>query len=263
MKKIITICAAILMTASLWAQSPEKMSYQAVVRDGSNNLVSSTAVGMQISILQGSANGTVLYVENQTPTSNTNGLVSLEIGAGTIVSGNFTTIDWANGPYFIKTETDPTGGSAYTITGTSQLMSVPYALHAKTAESIIEPIYTIGLWPELGGYVFWVSVDGKHGLVSETQDQGTSSWYNAQNVISNPIFHSAIGQYYRDWRLPTNTERNEMFNQKIAIGGFGGDYYWSSTESSANNALYQNFSTGVRTGYLKSNISNVRAVREF
>ena len=76
MKKIITICAAILMTASLWAQSPEKMSYQAVVRDGSNNLVSSTAVGMQISILQDSASGTAVYVETQTPTSNTNGLVS-------------------------------------------------------------------------------------------------------------------------------------------------------------------------------------------
>src|SRR5690554_6187962 len=136
MKKIITICAVLLMTASVFAQAPEKMSYQAVVRDGSNALVSSTAVGMQISILQGSASGTAVYVETQTPTSNANGLVSLEIGAGTVVSGDFTTIDWANGPYFIKTETDPTGGTSYTITGTSQLLSVPYALHAKTAETV-------------------------------------------------------------------------------------------------------------------------------
>jgi hypothetical protein len=136
MKKIITICAALLMTASVFAQSPEKMSYQAVVRDGSNNLVSSTTVGVQISILQGSTSGTAVYVETQTPTSNANGLVSLEIGAGTVVSGTFNTIDWANGPYFIKTETDPTGGTSYTITGTSQLLSVPYALHAKTAETV-------------------------------------------------------------------------------------------------------------------------------
>jgi hypothetical protein len=135
MKKIITICAAILMTASVFAQSPEKMSYQAVVRDGNNNLVSSTAVGMQISILQGSASGTAVYVETQTPTSNANGLVSLEIGAGTVVSGDFTTIDWENGPFFIQTETDPTGGANYTITGTSQLLSVPYALYAKTSGS--------------------------------------------------------------------------------------------------------------------------------
>jgi hypothetical protein len=137
MKKIITICAAVLMTASVFAQAPNKMSYQAVVRDASNNLVASTAVGMQISILQGSATGAPVYVETQTPTTNINGLVSLEIGSGTVVSGTFATIDWANGPYFIKTETDPTGGTSYTITGTSQLLSVPYALHATTADSIV------------------------------------------------------------------------------------------------------------------------------
>lgn len=93
---------------------------------------------MQISILQGSASGTAVYIETQEPTTNANGLVSIEIGDGTIVSGDFTTIDWTNGPYFIKTETDPTGGTSYTITGTSQLLSVPYALHAKTAETLTE-----------------------------------------------------------------------------------------------------------------------------
>jgi len=135
MKKIITICAAILMTASVFAQAPEKMSYQAVVRDVSNALVTSTAVGMQISILQGSPTGSAVYVETQTPTTNANGLVSLEIGAGTVVSGIFASIDWANGPYFIKTETDPTGGTNYSITGTSQLLSVPYAMYAKNTDS--------------------------------------------------------------------------------------------------------------------------------
>lgn len=136
MKRIFTIAAALLMTASVWAQAPQKMSYQAVVRDAGSALVTSQAVGMQISILQGSAIGTAVYVETQTPTTNANGLVSLEIGTGTVVSGDFTTIDWANDTYFIKTETDPTGGTTYTITGTNQLMSVPYALHSKTAENI-------------------------------------------------------------------------------------------------------------------------------
>jgi hypothetical protein len=136
MKQVFTILAAVLLTATVWAQSPEKMSYQAVIRNTSDALVTNTQVGMQISILQGSASGTAVYVETQTPTTNANGLVSLEIGTGTVVSGNFTTIDWANGQYFIKTETDPTGGTTYTITGTSQLLSVPYALHAKTAETL-------------------------------------------------------------------------------------------------------------------------------
>ena len=135
MKKLFTIAAAILMTASVWAQAPQKMSYQAVVRDASNSLITTQAVGMQISILQGSSSGTPVYVETQTPSTNAIGLVSLEIGTGTLVSGDLTTIDWANDTYFIKTETDPTGGTGYTITGTSQLMSVPYALYAKESGS--------------------------------------------------------------------------------------------------------------------------------
>jgi hypothetical protein len=131
---ILSILAAIL-TLSVFAQAPQKMSYQAVIRNSSSALITSTTVGMQISILQGSALGTPVYVETQTPTSNANGLVSLEIGTGITVD-DFSAIDWSNGPYFIKTETDPTGGTNYTITGTSELLSAPYALHAKTAENI-------------------------------------------------------------------------------------------------------------------------------
>ena len=135
MKKLFTLFVAVLLTASVFAQSPEKMSYQAVIRNSSDVLVTDTQVGMQISILQGTADGSPVYVETQTPTTNANGLVSIEIGTGTVVSGDFTTIDWSNGPYYIKTETDPAGSTNYTITGTSQLLSVPYALHAKTADN--------------------------------------------------------------------------------------------------------------------------------
>src|SRR5690554_2658526 len=181
MKKIITVCAVLLMTASVFAQAPEKMSYQAVVRDGSNALVSSTAVGMQISILQGSATGTAVYVETQTPTSNINGLVSLEIGSGTVVSGDFTTIDWANGPYFIKTETDPTGGTSYTITGTSQLLSVPYALHAKTAETVTGTI--IETDPIFGASV-----------ASGITGTDTTNWNNKLDSYTetDPIFGASV-----------------------------------------------------------------------
>ncbi len=83
---------------------------------------------MQISILQGTPTGTVAYSETQTVSTNANGLVSLEIGTGTPVTGTFASINWANGPYFIKTETDPAGGTNYSIAGTNELMSVPYAL---------------------------------------------------------------------------------------------------------------------------------------
>ena len=127
---LYTAVVALLLTLSSFAQAPEKMSYQAVIRGANNALVTNQQVGMQISILQGS---TAVYEETQTPTSNTNGLVSLEIGTGTVISGSFAAIDWSADTYFIKTETDPTGGTNYTITGTSQLLSVPFALYATTS----------------------------------------------------------------------------------------------------------------------------------
>ena len=133
MKKLHTILAVILITATTFAQAPEKMSYQAVVRDSGDALVTNQAVGMQISILQTTATGTAVYVETQTPTTNANGLVTLEIGAGTVITGSFNSIEWDNGPYLIETETDPTGGSNYSIIGNSQLLSVPYALYAKNS----------------------------------------------------------------------------------------------------------------------------------
>jgi hypothetical protein len=136
MRNIYTLVIALILTINSWAQAPQKMSYQAVIRNTSNALITSSPVGMQISILQGSTTGSVVYAETQTTNTNANGLVSLEIGNGTVVTGTFAAINWANGPYFIKTETDPTGGTAYTISGTSELLSVPYALHAKTAEGI-------------------------------------------------------------------------------------------------------------------------------
>jgi hypothetical protein len=137
MKKLIFTLSVLLLSIGAFAQAPQQMSYQAVVRDNAGALVTNQNISMRVSILQGSASGSSVYTETLNATSNTNGLVTTEIGTGTVVSGDFSTIDWVNGPYFIKTETDPTGGTNYSITGTSQLLSVPYALHAKTAESIM------------------------------------------------------------------------------------------------------------------------------
>jgi microcystin-dependent protein len=124
------------------AQAPDKISYQAVVRDGSNQLVTNTYVGLRISILQGSESGTTVYEETQVPKTNANGLVSVKIGEGN-TSDDLSTVQWEAGPYFIKTETDLEGGTDYTITGISQLLSVPYAMHANTADSLTGPLYEI------------------------------------------------------------------------------------------------------------------------
>ena len=128
--------ATALISLSAMAQAPQTLSYQAVVRNASNGLVVSSNVGMKISILQGSASGTEAYVETHSASTNANGLVGIAIGAGTAVKGTFGAIDWSAGPYFVKTETDPAGGTNYTITGVSQLLSVPYALYAASAKEV-------------------------------------------------------------------------------------------------------------------------------
>jgi uncharacterized protein (TIGR02145 family) len=133
---IITL-ANLLISTLAFSQAPEKMSYQSVLRGTNNALVTNQNVRVKISILQGAITGSAAYVEEHNTSTNSNGLVSLSIGGGTLISGNFSTINWANGPYFIKMEADPTGGTNYTISGTTQLLSVPYALHAKTAESVV------------------------------------------------------------------------------------------------------------------------------
>jgi len=125
----------LLLATTLSAQAPQRLSYQAVVRNAADALVTNAPVGMRVSILQGSASGPAVYVETHTGTTNANGLLTLAVGGGTVVSGNFGTINWGANGYWLRTETDPNGGAAYTITGTSQLLSVPYALHAATSGS--------------------------------------------------------------------------------------------------------------------------------
>jgi len=134
MKQFFIVLAAIFLNCSLFAQVPQKMSYQAIVRNATGELVKAKKINIRVSILQGSATGTVVYVETDTTTTNNNGLANIQLGAGKVVSGIFSTINWANGPFFIKTETDLAGGTNFTLTGVTQFLSVPYAFHAKTVE---------------------------------------------------------------------------------------------------------------------------------
>jgi hypothetical protein len=301
MNKFYTFLAAILLTTSTFAQAPEKMSYQAVIRNSSDALVTNQAVGMRISILQTTTTGTAVYVETQTPTTNINGLVSLEIGAGTPVTGTFAGIDWAAGPYFIKTETDPTGGITYTITGTSQLMSVPYALHAKTAESVTSACgLSIGDTYQ-GGIIFYLDASGCHGLISDSSDLGIGAqwWngsytetkskglglfegkYNSQTLVwtqggttsAGAICYNYAGGGFTDWYLPTIEELNLMclnIGQGNSlglgnIGSFSDARYWSSSESYNNSAAWTRYfsSNESITIILKDQTHLVRPIRSF
>jgi hypothetical protein len=302
MKKVFSILAAVLLTASVFAQSPEKMSYQAVIRNSSDALVTNTQIGLEVNIRQGTTSGTVVYTETQTPTTNANGLVSIEIGGGS----GFNTIDWANGPYFIETKTDPAGGTNYTITGTSQLLSVPYALYAANAGTATGGgNFTHYIGEEYGGGVIfhlWKDNAGvEHGLIVALTDQSISqAWSNVTSAeigtsaqsswdgLSNS--NSIVGQAghtssaaklcldlvsggQSDWYLPSIQELNMLWNNYYtvtrALSQISGatqlsnSVYWSSSENYNTSAWYFVFSTGNTHYHLKNNTNCVRAVRAF
>lgn len=123
----------VLLTRMVSAQSPERFSFQSVVRNASGQVVSNQAVGIRLSVLQGSVSGSSVYVETHVRTTTSTGLITLEIGSGTPVTGSLGAIDWSKGPFFLKSETDPAGGSSYQLVGTTQLLSVPYSLFAQSA----------------------------------------------------------------------------------------------------------------------------------
>ena len=302
MKKVFSILAAVLLTASVFAQSPEKMSYQAVIRNSSDALVTNTQIGLEVNIRQGTTSGTVVYTETQTPTTNANGLVSIEIGGGS----GFNTIDWANGPYFIETKTDPAGGTNYTITGTSQLLSVPYALYAANAGTATGGgNFTHYIGEEYGGGVIfhlWKDNAGvEHGLIVALTDQSISqAWSNVTSAeigtsaqsswdgLSNS--NSIVGQAghtssaaklcldlvsggQSDWYLPSIQELNMLWNNYYTVARvlsqisgaaqLSNSFYWSSSEGYGSNAWGFDFSSGTTSNGSKSFTSYVRAVRAF
>ncbi len=137
-KKLFVLIFILLTAEIVGAQAPEKMNYQAVIRNNRHELVTNKSVGISISILKGDVEGPAVYNETHTPVTNENGVAIMEIGAGERSLGQleFKDIDWLADAYFIKTEIDPTGGTNFAIAGISQLLSVPYALHANTAEEV-------------------------------------------------------------------------------------------------------------------------------
>jgi hypothetical protein len=139
-RKYLIILCLFITGIACYSQAPNLISYQTVIRNGNNELVSNTTVGVRISILGGPEANVLVYQEEHTVKTNINGLAYLTIGNGTILNGVITGIDWSKGPYFIKSETDPTGGKNYSIIVVSQILSAPYAIYANTAGKLTVPI---------------------------------------------------------------------------------------------------------------------------
>jgi hypothetical protein len=131
MKKLITLAVMLFAALQIFAQSPQKFNYQAVCRNSSGGIIASQAVSLRMTIHDLTATGSVLYQETHSVTTNTFGLVNIEVGNGTVVSGTFATIPWGTGAKYMEVELNL--GAGYTSIGTPQLLSVPYALYANTS----------------------------------------------------------------------------------------------------------------------------------
>nr|NQU89340.1 hypothetical protein [Bacteroidota bacterium] len=158
MKTRLLILIMGLISVFSHAQAPQTFSYQAVARDNSGNVLANTNVSFQIGVLQSSASGTIVYSETHNSTTNGFGSVNLEIGNGIVVSGVFSDIDWGNSNYFLQVEMDETGGTNYQLMGTTQLLSVPYALHAETTANPDDGDWT------LSGNDMYSTVTGNVGI---------------------------------------------------------------------------------------------------
>lgn len=283
----LIVLLLVFLGINVLAQAPQKMSYQMVIRNTSNALVVNASVGIKISILQGNSSGTAVFVETHSVSTNANGLASLEIGGGILDSGNFSTISWANGPYFIKTETDPTGGTSYTITGTSELLSVPYAMYAGNA-NVGGFTHYIGE-SYLGGIIYhlYKGSDGlEHGLIVALTE-GSGAWQNISTLIFavrswDGAYNTAlmtdspaatyIATLGPGWYLPSIDELGKLYynrfevNKALFTGGhtlLNGVYYWSSTVYN-DTLAYSFFFVGGSAGTTnKTSVGYVRGIKAF
>ena len=237
MKKSLQIFA-LLFCIIVFAQAPEKFSYQAVIRNASNALVTNANVGMKISILKTSAAGTVVYSESQTAMTNINGLVSIQIGAGTPITGTVAGINWGADSYYIKTETDPAGGTNYTIAGTTQLLSVPYALYTNSSASDTPFIH----FSSFGGSSQSISIGSIPSVINTWTGLEETGGVN-YNGITGEYTIPITGYYKISTQISFENSNTQNGNQSYAVilvdnsplkAGFGdqaaiGKYYSDSS----------------------------------
>ena len=257
MKQIFTFLAVILLTANTYAQ----VVIGTTTPDASSLLeVTSTAKGVLLPRMTATQRDAI--------SSPATGLMIYQTD-GTVGFYYYNGSSWANVGYtdaLVSANTDVAANTAK-VGYTDALVSANTDVAANTLKvSYTQPIYTVNtFYAELGGYVIQISPNGKHGLVVAMQDQGFSTWYEVNDLLSNPSNHDADGKEFSDWRLPTKRELNLMY---VVYNNGGGAslnpiYCWSSTEGGNYNAWGQSFNLGSQDSSNKDNTDSVRAVRAF
>lgn len=219
MRHLILLAVFILGVCNLFAQAPGSFKYQALIRDSNGEVLAEQNVAMRISIIQGSTSGTILYSERHTSNANRNGLINLIIGQGTPLSGTFSSIPWGNDLFFLKLEMDPEGGNNYTEMGTSQLLSVPYALYSKQSKTVdhysSDTLFVVK--DKQGNVVFAVFPDGAKVYVNDTVNKDKAGGFAVSGRSK------VKGTEYNIFHTTPDSTRifiNEYTGNKDKAGGF-------------------------------------------
>jgi len=237
------IILLILLPLIGFSQSPQKINFQSILRNTNGEVIANKAVSLKISILSESINGISVYSETQAKTSDASGLISLQIGNGTTLSGVFSNINWGNIAHFIKLEADFSGGSNYGLLGTQELMSVPYALYASKTGDIPKG--------DLQGNILywsgskWINLNpGQNGQVLVIQN-GVSVWKNSTNLSISTIPISKVSQ-----NLMYVSGHVEAKLEDIERKGFV--YSTSPNPTILDSELYLGFGSGFFSGQIEN-----------
>ena len=198
MKKLFTLLAFVI-TLITFAQAPQGFNYQATVRNSAGALIVNQNVLVKFNVYQNAATGTIVYSENQSVTTDDLGHINLVVGQGTSTAGTFTNINWGSGSYFLGIELNT--GSGYLNMGTTQLMSVPYALYSSNGtpgpqgpQGIAGPIGATG--PQgLTGATGAQGPAGTNGTNGTNGQNGISAyqiWLNAGNTGTEAQFLTSL-----------------------------------------------------------------------
>jgi hypothetical protein len=262
---IFFVCLSFICTSG-FAQSPDLISYQTIIRNSNNELVANTSIGVLISILSGSEANVLWYQEEHKIKTNINGLAYIIIGKGSNISGIMSGIDWSKGPFYIKSETDPNGGKNYTLVVISQLLSVPYAIFAKSAENITGPITELD--PQFNASI-------SSGITAAD----TASWnHNLSSYTeTDPLFRAsmlsgitAADTSYWNKKLSSYTETDSFFYASISSGITAADTAaWNNNLSSyvetepLFNASISSGITAADTAAWNNNLSSYKETDSF
>ena len=262
MQKLILTISLLLTASIIYAQTPQAIKYQAVARGESGDVIADADVSFRFSIVEGSPNGPSIYLETHSVTSNEFGLVNLNVGRGNAVTGSFSDVEWETGSYFLKVELDPDGGSSYNEMGTSELLTVPYAFHAGSADDVDDDdadptnelitrleLIGAGLEIEEGGQVQTVNLsslindadaDPSNELISEFEFRNDSiiiteagveraveidGFFSGEyeDLTGKPVFQDSINQYGFSG-VYDSLSNLPNFQDSINTYGFDGDY---------------------------------------